>query len=178
MMLYEYLEKRNGLDHKGKIPKVLSKQEGRIFKLDITKAGWANVDIELTTDQIASAIRYVHKAEHLKPKIKSRINALSVSNEDIGSKKLYLMQNSQGLFKIGISVDPAKRARTLTNSSGYGVAVVAAWLIIDAMKEEKSLHKIFKKYRKYGEWFDKSDLTPEILEANMIQSTTRLSVIF
>lgn len=178
MTLHEYLEKRNGLDRNQRVPKVISRQEGRIFGLDITKSGWADHDFLLTVDQITSAIRYVQKAEHLKPKVKSRINALTVDNQEFGSRKLYLMQNSQGMFKIGISVDPAKRARTLTNSSGYSISVVAAWLIFDAIKEESSLHKIFKKYRKHGEWFDKPDLSAFEIEIHLTQSAKRLNVIF
>jgi len=177
MMLFEYLEHRNGVDAKKKIRKVLSRYEGHIFGLDTRKTGWANCDIELSSDQVASAIRYVQKAENLKQKVKQRINKISVVNEEFGTKKLYLMQNSKGLFKIGISIDPSRRARHLTNASGYAIGVVGAWCMFDAMKEERNLHKIFKRYRKNGEWFDKSDLTVEEIEGNLTQEFRRLVVL-
>lgn len=107
------------------------------------------------------------KAENIKSRIKTQLASILKSTNILSDQKLYLLQNSNGLFKIGISIDPYKRARTLANASGYQIDVIAMWEMLDSYNQEQSLHKIFKKFRKAGEWFDKFDLTPEEIEDNL-----------
>ena len=71
-------------------------------------------------------------------------------------------------IKIGISVDPVKRARSLTTASGCQVTLACIWKVKDVVKlVEKQLHKAFKKTRLEGEWFDSEGITPEYLEKYM-----------
>lgn len=167
MTLFEYLEIRNGLDHKKRIKKVLSRKEGILFGLDIKKKGWADIDFELDSNKIGPAVSHVMKSETVKSRIKTQLASILKVKNVLSDKKLYLLQNSNGLFKIGISVDPYKRARTLANASGYQIDVIAMWEMLDSYGQEQNLHKIFKRYRKAGEWFDKTDLTPQEIEENL-----------
>lgn len=176
MRLYEYLEIRNGLDSKGKLKKVLSRKEGLLFGLNITEAGWAKEDFELDPNKIAPAVNHVMRAENIRSSIKTQLSSIFSKTHSVSSQKLYLLQNSNGLFKIGISIDPYRRARTLSNASGYQISVVAVWEMLDPRGQESNLHKIFKRYRKAGEWFDKFDLTPEEIETKISGKFSRLWV--
>lgn len=73
-------------------------------------------------------------------------------------QKVYLMENEVGLHKIGISINPTKRARGISCNSGLSTKVVREWHTIkDAVVVENYLHKIFKSFRKKGEWFTELD---------------------
>lgn len=84
-------------------------------------------------------------------KIDSLIKSIKVE-----SKKIYLMRNSAGQFKIGISNNPTLRKRTLELASGLSIEIVAIYAPIHKRAQtcEMHLHKIFAKYRGIGEWFD------------------------
>lgn len=58
--------------------------------------------------------------------------------------------NSTGYHKIGVSVDPALRERTL-QSEKPTVKLVAKWE--DAQEWESHWHEYFKQHRMRGEWF-------------------------
>jgi hypothetical protein len=69
-------------------------------------------------------------------------------------KWLYVMKcNSTGYHKIGVSVDPALRERTL-QSEKPTVKLVAKWE--DAQEWESYWHEHFKQHRMRGEWFQLS----------------------
>lgn len=176
MKLVEYLEIRNGKDNKGRVKKVLSRAEGNIFKVDTAKSGWADTDIKITTEQVSRAIACIQKLPNIKPTAKQRLLSYSVQTNELSEKKLYLFKNEMGLCKIGISINPAKRARSLMNSSGYKISVLGVWELFDAYKYEQLLHKVFKKSRVEGEWFQ-SDIGLLDVENNLSCEFNRIKII-
>lgn len=72
------------------------------------------------------------------------------------SQLLYLMKNSLGIYKIGVSKDPEIRKNQIRLSSGANIEILSSFKpkINCAITLENHLHKKFKKYRKNGEWFD------------------------
>ena len=71
----------------------------------------------------------------------------------VDEQKLYIMKNSFGLLKIGISNCPETRANTLRLSSGVSVEVLKIISCNSAYKVEQWLHSQFKDVRMEGEWF-------------------------
>lgn len=72
----------------------------------------------------------------------------------MSAQQLYLMENSSGLFKIGISNNPERRLSQIKNASGLSVKLLATWETSeDAYTVEQRLHKKFKDQRTHGEWF-------------------------
>ena len=70
-------------------------------------------------------------------------------------QKLYLMKNGLGLYKIGISKNPSKRAKDIANNSGVPVELVSEWKTKRVAKYvERNIHIQMKRHRKIGEWFD------------------------
>ena len=70
------------------------------------------------------------------------------------SQNVYVMKNSIGLYKIGISNNPERRLREIENSSGLDVDIVRLFSVRKkARSVEAFLHKKLKDYRKNGEWF-------------------------
>ena len=65
---------------------------------------------------------------------------------------LYVMQNELGLYKIGISADPERRKREISNASGFDVDVLEVFDTgdIPARQREQELHKHFEGTRKRG----------------------------
>lgn len=90
-------------------------------------------------------------------------------------QKLYLMENSLGLHKIGISNKPDRRVREITNTSGIKCDIVAVWDINEgsARECEKHLHKEFSQYRQHGEWFkfEHEDVLG-VIEASLLEVGT------
>lgn len=72
-------------------------------------------------------------------------------------QKLYLMQNAFNLYKIGISVNPRKRASDISKSSGVVTDLLSSWDSENAALLEKFLHTHFSVKRKSGEWFELDD---------------------
>lgn len=68
-------------------------------------------------------------------------------------QKIYLMKNDLGLYKIGISKHPSKRANDLSNQSGVRVTLLRQWDSYNAYNTEQILHVRYSKQRKCGEWF-------------------------
>ena len=72
---------------------------------------------------------------------------------------LYLMKADNGLYKIGISTNPANRHKSLSTGP---IAVNLIWSkeLPDAPQIEKTLHWRFRSKRIRGEWFnlDKADI--------------------
>lgn len=70
------------------------------------------------------------------------------------SQNVYVMKNSIGLYKIGISNNPERRLREIERSSGLDVDIVRLFSVrTNARSVEAFLHKKLKDYRKNGEWF-------------------------
>lgn len=176
MKLLEYLEIRNGKDREGRIKKILSRAEGNIFKIDVRVSGWADQETEISVEQVSRAIARVQKLTNIKPAFKQRLLSYSVQTNELSEKKLYLFKNEMGLCKIGISINPAKRARSLMNLSGYKISILGVWELFDAYKYEQLLHKVFKKSRVQGEWFQ-SDINVSDVEVNLPCEFNRVQII-
>ena len=65
-------------------------------------------------------------------------------------QKLYIMKNSFGLIKIGISKDPESRANQIRLASGVDVAVEKTFSCKKAYRLEQWLHKQFETASKEG----------------------------
>jgi len=66
---------------------------------------------------------------------------------------VYLMQDlGTGYFKIGVSVNPRLREKTLLSQAPQ-ILLIDAWPSDTAYKHEAELHAIFKDVRVRGEWF-------------------------
>ncbi len=154
MKLEEYFLMRNGLNMKGQPKKALSKGEARILGLDMTKKGWAKTDQDYSEDLIKKCVHHVLKSDWINIKARNKVSEF-VKNTQFSTdlQKLYLLKNTENLYRIGISKDPFKRAQSLANAGGYKIAVVAVWELPMALKQEQELHKVFKKQRAVGEWF-------------------------
>lgn len=70
---------------------------------------------------------------------------------------VYLIAGPNGLYKIGQSHDPERRAKWIARKE-YGVSVAATLAYSDATRWERYLHEAFAHRRVAGEWFR---LTPE-----------------
>lgn len=169
MKLSEYFEIRNGSNRIGKPIKALSKVEARILGLDMTKSGWANANTDYSQEDIKKCILHVIKSDWINIKFRNRLyDYFNKANFGTDQQKLYLLKNSQGLYKIGISKDPFKRAQSLANASGYKISVAAIWEMSSARKQEQDLHKAFYEQREVGEWFS-GLLTIEMIESKITQ---------
>lgn len=94
----------------------------------------------------------------------------------MSAQQLYLMENSTGLFKIGISNSPQRRLSQIKNASGLAVKLLATWETAeDAYTVEQRLHKKFKDKRTHGEWF--KDLSVELIESSETLKDGRLNPV-
>jgi hypothetical protein len=92
----------------------------------------------------------------------------------LDSQKLYLMENSNNLNKIGISKNPSKRRRQLELTSGMKIKILKCWTCLDATayNVEQYLHRLFSRRRTVGEWFTNISIPDieyagyELLECN------------
>lgn len=85
----------------------------------------------------------------------------------MGAKaKLYLMRNSVGNYKIGVSVNPESRRSTLQCASGLKIEIVGVYDTVPcAYTCEKYAHRQYSENRLYGEWFDfTEDMLPSVNE--------------
>lgn len=73
------------------------------------------------------------------------------------TQRLYLMENSNTLNKIGISKNPLRRKRQIELASGTKVIIIKCWETLDAnaLEVERYLHARFSRKRLEGEWFSK-----------------------
>jgi len=73
-------------------------------------------------------------------------------NDSKTNRKTYIIKDkSNGLYKIGRSIDPVKREKTL-QSEKPNLELIKTW---DA-DIEKTLHDEYKDFRVRGEWFELS----------------------
>lgn len=164
MKFTEYMKIRNNKNS----PNGLSKTEAAIFGVEFTR-GWMKRDMDLTEEQIQKAVLHVLKSKSIRQFVKNNIKPLYMrGNEGYDDKFLYLMENSLGFLKIGISVDPIKRARSLSTSSGLNVDLVCFWKVNDpAISVERKLHKLYSRFSIMGEWFKEKSFTIENIEENI-----------
>lgn len=144
----------------------LNSAEIKVFGLTDMSSGWANryADFEIT-DVMLKEVFNRYSVKSGKKKSLAKLSQVIKSFEVRDNKLLYLMKNSYGDLKIGISVDPIKRARQLTTGSGSTVMCLAAWEVEESARAvEATLHRVFHKYRKEGEWFAPRSFSAEDLE--------------
>lgn len=163
MKLHEYMEQYGRA--------VLNYSEKRIFGVPDLKKGWKQRygELEIPDAVVPSLVATISPKQTKKQQRKTRKKLdFAVAYEKTNDQMLYLMENTNGLLKIGISVDPVKRARNLTTASGITVHLVAVWkLDKNARKVEGQLHKSFSKYRLEGEWFSPGSITEDKIEAKI-----------
>ena len=70
-------------------------------------------------------------------------------------QSLYLMQNHCGLIKVGRSINPEYRRRTLERAEECRIVLIHAWP--GQGKREEELHFLLGDFRRAGEWFDGGD---------------------
>ncbi len=71
---------------------------------------------------------------------------------------VYLIENQLGLHKIGISLNPLKRFKTISLNSGLSVVKYhLSPLCFNARSIEQQLHARFASFRTSGEWFSGVD---------------------
>ena len=82
----------------------------------------------------------------------------------MSKQMLYVMKNSVGLYKIGVSNNPERRCNQIRLSSGFDVEVVRVFdTVKPAIKIENFLHKHFKNFRMNGEWFKFENFSDSIV---------------
>ena len=161
MKLKEYMQEYNR--------KVLTKLEAQAFGLPDMKSGWPKryAELEISEDMlrhILNAPRASKANRKVRKKIKQKI-ITTKKYETTNEQLLYLMKNENGLLKIGISVDPVKRARQLSTGSGVNVICLAAWKLDKNVRMvENYLHKKFVKDRLEGEWFKPESMTVQSVQ--------------
>lgn len=171
MKLKDYIGVKGG--------KYLSETEAKIFGIDTNK-GWVKryFEKELTQDQINKAARYMVHSIHSSKTLKDRMRLLIQNEEEKSDDKyLYLMQNINGMLKIGISIDPIKRARQLTTGSGVKVECIGIWKTsAKSSLIEGRVIKTFSEFSLEGEWFLPFSIDHQDVEDNIECSFTRISI--
>jgi len=89
------------------------------------------------------------------------INSVQCFNEEdsVNEKTLeyvYILHSDHGT-KIGRSVDPHTRSRTIGTKTPFKITRTEIFHVKNMSKAEKGLHKHFKQYRLNGEWFNLDD---------------------
>lgn len=70
---------------------------------------------------------------------------------------IYVISRSDGLRKIGLTIDPNERLESLKRDNReYSLAIEFLYSVPDMHKCEKALHNYFTDKRIYGEWFNLS----------------------
>lgn len=181
MTLTEYLIARNGYSRGGKKPYTkpvcyLTDAEIKAFGIE-TKSGWPKRygNMELPKDLTDRfLVKRAYDMNISKTKRESARNAIS-GKMNYTDQKVYLMKNSLGLYKIGIAKDPAKRASSLSCTSGIPVQLIAFWEVEEAaLTVERHLHSVFKSKRQAGEWFRLNSYCIPEIEANMFGNYERV----
>jgi hypothetical protein len=70
--------------------------------------------------------------------------------------RVYFIQRSDGLIKIGFTQNLFKRFRELQLTEGQGVILLGS--IVASLRYEKRLHRMFGFCRSHREWFNPSPL--------------------
>ena len=75
---------------------------------------------------------------------------------------VYVMQDADSRIKVGISVDPEKRLKTIQTGQGRKVSLIREYPYPDersAFAVESSLHRRLSRFRMMGEWFSPEALS-------------------
>lgn len=116
--------------------------------------GYANPTLILKDKKGVIQVPFFSKKKEFKKVFEMDIESIKL----IEGNKIYLMYNdTNGLVKIGRSINPSTREKTLQGEAPK-TEIIALW---NAPKQvEKKLHQIFENKRLRGEWFnlDLSDL--------------------
>lgn len=96
--------------------------------------------------------RYLEQVKIQKAYVSSLIPSLESTQEGY----VYLFHDkSRFRYKIGYSVNPLKRLEQVRSQSPYKNAeIVYAFPTDNMRRDELKLHRVFKHYRKDGEWFE------------------------
>ncbi len=91
---------------------------------------------------------------------------------------IYIIKCEQ-YYKIGQSVDPAKRIISFSTDNPFGITIIRIAKVLDRFKVERCLHRSFQQKRHSGEWFllDNTDMTDlmKILSKYEIDDDTDLT---
>ena len=150
----------------------LTKIEQETFGIPRLVTGWKalHADLEVTDEMISKimtnpSMKKTHRS--LAKRIFKKDDKKSNYKRET-DKLLYLAENSNGLLKIGISVNPYRRIRELSTASGVPVTLLGVWDVeLNVRVVEAKLHKVFKDFRLEGEWFSKNAFTIEEFEAKI-----------
>lgn len=172
MKFNEYLEGKSSL----------TEFEAGVFGLGGLTKGWRKrgASVDVTEEMLSAIISHYEITEMSKTGKKAYTRATKalkrMKNPPSNLKKyLYLMKNSYGDLKIGISIDPIKRARHLTTSSGSTVECQVYWNTESpAFEVETFLLRHYKAFRKEGEWFEPHAFTVEDVESMIPCVKTRV----
>jgi len=162
MKFKEYMENRgnNGI----------SIFECKVFGIEKSK-GWKEryADLEITQSQINKIVTFMDKKITASPKVKGNIRSLQKREYvEWEGKYLYLMKNEIGRLKIGISEDPIKRSRDITNAGGILTQCIAYWKVSKLTKDVESfLLKKWYEHKTYGEWFVSNAFSIKDIESSM-----------
>ena len=69
-------------------------------------------------------------------------------------KSIYLLQNDNGFYKIGVSKNPAKRVKQLQTGSADKISLITFYESNNAFAIERALKNRYSIYRINGEWFN------------------------
>lgn len=139
----------------------LSTTESREFGITDFTRGWPKRYADNTAQE--GVLHRLIDSDDVSQMTKNRIKAFLKATTkqparklNLNGKFLYLLKNELGRYKIGVSEDPIYRARVLSNSSGYYCDCVCYWDLKGepAFKVEAYLHKLFRRNRILGEWFN------------------------
>lgn len=114
-------------------------------------------DVVIDDSHMLSILNELCARGHLTTKKAQQVESFITNKQPSESKKVYLLQNDNGMLKIGISVDPHKRARSIATASGVPVDVLNIWEHELAESIERDVLKNFSLYRTIGEWFNGLD---------------------
>lgn len=145
----------------------LSSGEAKALGVDMSVRGWMKRDFIISNENIAEAVDFALKSKFVRQGVKDNLRPLYMTEmKGMSDKCVYLMENELGMLKIGISIDPLKRARSLSTGSGLSVKLICYWKIANpARTTEAYLHRVFQEFRISGEWFKPNSFDPLIVES-------------
>lgn len=92
--------------------------------------------------------------------------------------KIYVMKNSQGYVKIGVSVNPEHRAKSLQTGSCYQIVeLFFTGPCYNAYYLEKLAHDYFRSVKEYGEWYNCSFEEAKNLVSILYQNGAQLKAV-
>ena len=93
------------------------------------------------------------KLKELNNRRPRNVNAKTNATPDL-NEYVYLIHSNAGYTKIGISMQPKQRKRSLQTGSAHDLKLLATRQSQKASELERSLHDKYEKYHVRGEWFD------------------------